>query len=109
MDNTIIIYYNSFITDAYEKGLYLLHTFNVSQNVLDIRIAHQGYFDPNNLKFGEVKVLGAQFNSSQSVVVLQNDAVIPSPHKVIYSSTKQVLHITDLHLFLGQAYTLRWN
>ncbi|XP_013915897.1 PREDICTED: maltase-glucoamylase, intestinal-like [Thamnophis sirtalis] len=76
--------------DAYEKGLYLLHTFNVSQNVLDIRIAHQGYFDPNNLKFGEVKVLGAQFNSSQSVVVLQNDAVIPSPHKVIYSSTKQV-------------------
>ncbi|XP_026522804.1 sucrase-isomaltase, intestinal [Notechis scutatus] len=95
--------------DAYEKGLYLLHTFNVSQNVLDIRIAHQGYFDPNNLKFGEVKVLGAQFNSSQSVVVLQNDAIIPSPHKVMYNSTNQAMHITDLHLFLGQAYTLRWN
>ncbi|KAM6442830.1 sucrase-isomaltase, intestinal [Liasis olivaceus] len=95
--------------DAYEKGLYLLHTFNVSQNVLDIRITHQGYFDLNNLKFGEVKILGIQLNTPPSVVIFQNDASIPATHKVTYNSSSKVMHITDLHLFLGQAYSLRWN
>ncbi|XP_061493207.1 sucrase-isomaltase, intestinal [Rhineura floridana] len=94
--------------DAYENGLYLLHTFNASKGALDINVAHQGYFDPNNLKFGEIKILGVA-NVPENVTVLQNGALIPSSHNQDYNSSTKVLHITGLQLALGQAYTLRWR
>lgn len=96
------------IIDAYEKGLYILHTFNASQNILDINVAHLGYFDPNNLKFEEIKILGVN-KAPPKVVVLQNGAVVPSNHIMTYNSTAQVLQIRNLQLALGQAYTLRWE
>ncbi|XP_053164989.1 sucrase-isomaltase, intestinal [Hemicordylus capensis] len=95
--------------DAYEKGLYLLHTFNASQDALDIRVTHPGYFDPNNLKFAEIKILGVVASTTPKVVVLQNGAAIPSSHNETFDSATQTLYITGLQLALGQAYTLRWS
>ncbi|XP_062988083.1 sucrase-isomaltase, intestinal [Elgaria multicarinata webbii] len=95
--------------DAYEKGLYLVHTFNASQGVLDINIAHQRYSDPNNLKFGEIKILGVVANIPSNVTVLQYGVAIPSNHRADYNSSNQVLHITGLQLALGQTYSVRWG
>uniref|UniRef100_A0A8D2KQH1 alpha-glucosidase n=1 Tax=Varanus komodoensis TaxID=61221 RepID=A0A8D2KQH1_VARKO len=73
-------------------------------NVLDINIAHQGYFDPNNLKFEEIKILGVAANVSPVVAVFQygvcNLSLVLFP---------KVLHITGLQLALGQAYSLQWK
>lgn len=61
----------------------------VFQNILDINVAHLGYFDPNNLKFEEIKILGVN-KAPPKVVVLQNGAVVPSNHIMTYNSTAQV-------------------
>ncbi|KAJ6660960.1 hypothetical protein lerEdw1_016980 [Lerista edwardsae] len=103
------LYWDDGITiDAYEKGLFLLHTFNASQRLLDISLAHSGHVDTNNVNFGEIKILG-EASSVGRVVVLQNGTVIPSNHTVSYNSTTQVLQITNLQLPLGQAFSVRWE
>ncbi|XP_050163983.1 sucrase-isomaltase, intestinal [Myiozetetes cayanensis] len=96
------------LIDAYEKGEYLLTSFTANQTVLDIRVLHGGYTDPNNLEFTEIKVLGVPSSVSQ-VTVSQNGGTVASPHNSTYNSTKQLLTITELQLKLGQNYTLQWS
>ncbi|NXE99258.1 MGA protein, partial [Menura novaehollandiae] len=74
--------------DAYEDGVYLLTSFTANQTVLDITVVHQGYTDPNNLMFTEIKALGVP-TSVQQVTVSQNGGTIPSSHTFIYNSTKK--------------------
>ncbi|PKU36141.1 sucrase- intestinal [Limosa lapponica baueri] len=74
--------------DAYEDGVYLLTSFTANQNVLDIKVLHPGYTDPNNLMFTEIKVLGVPTNVQQ-VTVSQNSGPVTSPHVVEYDSTKK--------------------
>ncbi|XP_054254507.1 maltase-glucoamylase-like isoform X2 [Indicator indicator] len=93
---------------AYEDGVYLLALFTATQNILEIKVLHCGYVDPNNLKFTQVKVLGVT-SAAHKVTVSQNGQQIPSPHAVTYNSQKQVLEITHLELQLGQDYKLEWS
>ncbi|XP_029818190.1 sucrase-isomaltase, intestinal [Manacus vitellinus] len=103
------LYWDDGVTiDAYENGQYLLTSFTANQNVLDIRVLHGGYTDPNNLNFTDIKVLGVPSSVTQ-VTVLQNSGTIQSPHASNYNSTKQLLTISGLELKLGQNYTLQWN
>ncbi|NWS64267.1 MGA protein, partial [Chunga burmeisteri] len=94
--------------DAYEDSVYLLTSFTAHQNVLEIKVLHHGYADPNNLKFTQIKILGVTSNIRE-VTVLQNGEAIQSPHVVSYNSQKQVLEITRLELELGKDYTLQWS
>ncbi|XP_048170897.1 maltase-glucoamylase-like [Corvus hawaiiensis] len=94
--------------DAYEDGVYLLTSFTANQTVLDIRVIHQNYTDPNNLMFTDIKVLGVP-TSVQQVTVSQNGQAIPSSPDVVYESNKKLLTITKLQLQLGQNYTLQWS
>ncbi|XP_069737638.1 maltase-glucoamylase-like [Phaenicophaeus curvirostris] len=93
---------------AYEDGVYLLSSFTARGNVLEIKVLHRGYVDPNNLKFTQIKILGVTQNVRE-VTVSQDGGTIPSPHAVLYDSGKQVLTITRLELELGQNYTLQWS
>ncbi|NWY03495.1 MGA protein, partial [Nothoprocta ornata] len=94
--------------DAYEGGIYLLTSFSANQNVLEIKVLHQGYADPNNLKFTEIKILGVMSNV-QNVTVSQKGEAIESAHHLNYNSTTQVLLITLLELELGRDYTVEWR
>ncbi|XP_050821721.1 sucrase-isomaltase, intestinal [Gopherus flavomarginatus] len=94
--------------DAYEQGAYLLETFNASQSVLEIKVVHNGYTDPNNLKFDEIKVLGVD-RVPLAVTVKQNGVTVPSLHNINYSATKKLLHITGLQLELGKPYSVDWS
>ncbi|XP_068879916.1 sucrase-isomaltase, intestinal [Aphelocoma coerulescens] len=94
--------------DAYEDGVYLLTSFIANQTVLDIRVTHQNYTDPNNLTFTDIKVLGVP-TSVQQVTVSQNGQTIPSSHTFAYDTNKKLLTITTLQLQLGQDYTLQWS
>ncbi|NXF02875.1 MGA protein, partial [Smithornis capensis] len=73
----------------------------------DITVLHDGYTDPNNLMFTDIKVLGVPSSVSQ-VTVSQNGEIIASPHTVNYND-KQVLTITGLQLQLGRNYNLQWS
>ncbi|XP_074786957.1 maltase-glucoamylase-like isoform X2 [Athene noctua] len=94
--------------DAYEDGVYLLTSFTAHRNILEIKVLHRGYDDPNNLKFTHIKILGVTSNA-QEVTVSQNGEAIQSPHAVFYNGQKQVLEITNLELELGKDYTLQWS
>ncbi|NXL40178.1 MGA protein, partial [Glaucidium brasilianum] len=94
--------------DAYEDGVYLLTSFTAHRNILEIKVLHHGYDDPNNLKFTQIKILGVT-PRAQEVTVSQNGEAIQSPHALSYDSQKQVLEITRLELELGKNYTLQWS
>lgn len=70
-----------------DKSLILVFLF--FQTILEIKVLHRGYTDPNNLKFTEIKVLGVTSNV-EAVTVLQNGKAIQSPYGVSYNSQKQV-------------------
>ncbi|NXI38584.1 MGA protein, partial [Galbula dea] len=93
---------------AYENGIYLLTLFVVRQNLLEIKVLHHGYVDPNNLKFTRIKILGVT-STVREVTVAQDGEGIQSPHVVSYNSQKQVLEISHLELDLGKNYTLKWS
>ncbi|XP_019347375.2 sucrase-isomaltase, intestinal [Alligator mississippiensis] len=94
--------------DAYENNVFLLETFNASQDVLTITVSHNGYADPNALKFSDIKILGVSKNPL-NVIIKQNGVNLPSAHNISYSTEKQVLHITQLQLELGQDYSVEWK
>ncbi|XP_075583620.1 maltase-glucoamylase-like [Pelecanus crispus] len=94
--------------DAYEDGVYLLTSFTANQNILEIKVLHHGYTDPNNLTFTQIEILGMT-SDVQEVTVLQNGEAIQSPHVVYYDSQKKVLNITELELELGRDYALQWS
>ncbi|XP_019358783.1 PREDICTED: sucrase-isomaltase, intestinal [Gavialis gangeticus] len=94
--------------DAYEKNAFLLETFNASQDVLTITVSHNGYTDPNALKFSDIKILGVSKNPL-NVVIKQNGVNLPSAHNISYNAENQVLHITQLQLELGQGYSVEWK
>ncbi|KAM3654006.1 LOW QUALITY PROTEIN: maltase-glucoamylase-like, partial [Ammospiza maritima maritima] len=62
--------------DTYEKGEYLLMSFTARSNLLELRVLHGGYEDPNSLKFTEIKILGFSGNVGE-VTVTQNSAPVP--------------------------------
>ncbi|NWH25903.1 MGA protein, partial [Grus americana] len=78
------------------------------QNVLQMNAINSNYVDPNNLKFEEIKILGA-VQEITSVTVSQNNVVENSPHKITYYPLEKVAHITGLQLELGKSYTLKWT
>ncbi|XP_076219713.1 sucrase-isomaltase, intestinal-like [Aptenodytes patagonicus] len=94
--------------DAYEERVYLLTSFTANRNILEIKVLHRGYADPNNLKFTRIKILGVT-STVQEVTVSQNGEAIQSPHVASYNSQNQVLEITRLELELGKDYTLKWS
>ncbi|KAK2510376.1 hypothetical protein Q9233_017803 [Columba guinea] len=61
------------------------------RDVLEIKVSHQGYADPNNLRFTQIKILGLS-STVRRVMVSQAGQEIPSPHVVLYNSEKQWLY-----------------
>lgn len=59
------------------------------QDVLTITVSHNGYADPNALKFSDIKILGVSKNPL-NVIIKQNGVNLPSAHNISYSTEKQV-------------------
>ncbi|KAK2538509.1 maltase-glucoamylase [Columba guinea] len=95
-------------TGTVESNNYIYYQFTVSNNVLEINAINSNYADPNNLKFEEIKILGA-LQEITSVTVSQNNVEESSTHNITYNPIEKVAHITGLQLELGKSYTLRWT
>uniref|UniRef100_A0A8C0F366 alpha-glucosidase n=1 Tax=Bubo bubo TaxID=30461 RepID=A0A8C0F366_BUBBB len=72
----------------------------IFQNVLQMTAINSNYADPNNLKFEEIKILGA-LQEITTVTVSQNNVVENSPHNITYYPLEK--------LELGKSYTLKWT
>lgn len=80
------------------KDKSLIFVFLFFQTILEIKVLHRGYTDPNNLKFTEIKVLGVT-SEVQEVMVLQNGEAIQSHRGFSYNSQNQVNR-----WFMGKSY-----
>uniref|UniRef100_A0A669QHZ2 alpha-glucosidase n=1 Tax=Phasianus colchicus TaxID=9054 RepID=A0A669QHZ2_PHACC len=68
-------------------------------NRLQMNAVSSSYVDPNNLKFEEIKILGALQEITEVSVSLTSGGQISSPN---------VAHLTGLQLELGRSYTIEW-
>ncbi|XP_054215275.1 maltase-glucoamylase isoform X3 [Homo sapiens] len=93
--------------DTVAKKVYLLCEFSVTQNHLEVTISQSTYKDPNNLAFNEIKILGMEEPSN--VTVKHNGVPSQTSPTVTYDSNLKVAIITDINLFLGEAYTVEWS
>uniref|UniRef100_A0A8B9D7E5 alpha-glucosidase n=1 Tax=Anser cygnoides TaxID=8845 RepID=A0A8B9D7E5_ANSCY len=80
----------------------------IFQNILQMNVINNGYVDPNNLKFEEIKILGV-LQEITELTVSQNNVPQTSLHNITYYPSDKVVHITGLQLELGKSYTLQWN
>nr|XP_015216325.1 PREDICTED: sucrase-isomaltase, intestinal [Lepisosteus oculatus] len=95
--------------DSVSRGAYIHYQFSVISGRLNMQVLKNGYSDPNNLKFEEIKILGVA-NPPTSVVIKQELNVISLPAQNIqYNNVTKVLHLTGLQLELGQSYSVEWN
>lgn len=61
----------------------------IFQNVLQLTAVNSNYTDPNNLKFEEIKILGA-LQEITAVTVSQNNIVENYPLNITYYPTEKV-------------------
>uniref|UniRef100_A0A671MM13 alpha-glucosidase n=1 Tax=Sinocyclocheilus anshuiensis TaxID=1608454 RepID=A0A671MM13_9TELE len=78
-------------------------------DVLTMHVTHNGYTDPNNLKFENITVMGV---TGAPVSVLVSDGTTTNAlteSQVNYDSTRKVLYLRNLELELGKNYTVNWQ
>uniref|UniRef100_A0A672PGP3 alpha-glucosidase n=1 Tax=Sinocyclocheilus grahami TaxID=75366 RepID=A0A672PGP3_SINGR len=83
--------------------------FLLDQDVLTMHVTHNGYTDPNNLKFENITVMGV---TGAPVSVLVSDGTTTNAlteSQVNYDSTRKVLYLRNLELELGKNYTVNWQ
>ncbi|NWI99491.1 MGA protein, partial [Crypturellus undulatus] len=95
-------------TGTVEGNLYIYYEFIVSANSLQMNVINNGYTDPNNLMFEEIKILGLPLEPTQVTVTLNNVEQNP-PYSIAYDPSAKVAHITGLQLQLGRSYRIQWN
>uniref|UniRef100_A0A673NLW6 alpha-glucosidase n=1 Tax=Sinocyclocheilus rhinocerous TaxID=307959 RepID=A0A673NLW6_9TELE len=81
--------------------------FLLDQDVLTMHVTHNGYTDPNNLKFENITVMGV---TGAPVSVLVSDGTTTNAlteSQVNYDSTRKVKE--NLELELGKNYTVNWQ
>lgn len=54
-----------------------------------MNVINNGYVDPNNLKFEEIKILGV-FQEITGLTVTQNNDLQPSSHNITYYPSDKV-------------------
>ncbi|XP_052541641.1 sucrase-isomaltase, intestinal [Tympanuchus pallidicinctus] len=94
-------------TGTIESNNYIYYEFTVSNNRLQMNVVSGSYVDPNNLKFEEIKILGALQEITAVFVSLSSGEQISS-HNATYYPTEKVAHLTGLQLELGTSYTIEW-
>lgn len=95
--------------DTVSSGSNIRYQFSVVNSILSMDVVHNGYTDPNNLKFEDITVMGV---TTAPTLVLVSDGTASyalSESQVNYDSTKQVIHLTNLELELGKSYTVQWE
>ncbi|XP_038672624.1 maltase-glucoamylase, intestinal [Scyliorhinus canicula] len=95
--------------DTFQKEAYTAYQFTVAKNRLDITVLKQGYIDPNNLKFGEIRILGVKSALASVTVKHGSNVTTLSPQNINYNAKTKIVQLTGLQLELGESYSVQWN
>ncbi|XP_025725600.2 LOW QUALITY PROTEIN: sucrase-isomaltase, intestinal [Callorhinus ursinus] len=91
-----------------QNGNYILYTFSVSNNKLDIICTHSSYQDGNTLAFETINVLGLIYSVTQ-VTVVEDNQPMKDHYNFTYTASNQSLFIYNLNFNLGRNFTVQWN
>ncbi|TRY94146.1 hypothetical protein DNTS_001829, partial [Danionella cerebrum] len=95
--------------DTVSSGAHIHYIFQVRDGSLSLILEHNGYEDPNNLKFENITVMGLS-SAPPSVIVFDGNKTEPlTDSQIHYDADKQVLHLRNLNLVLGKPYTVTWQ
>ncbi|KAG8511483.1 Sucrase-isomaltase, intestinal, partial [Galemys pyrenaicus] len=94
--------------DTIENGNYIMYTFSVSHNKLDIICTHSAYEEGTHLAFETINVLGLT-KIVTSVTVMENSQQISNGYSFTYHASNQSLVIYNLKLNLGRNFTVQWS
>ncbi|KAF6385497.1 sucrase-isomaltase [Rhinolophus ferrumequinum] len=94
--------------DTIQNGNYILHTFSVSNNKLDIICTHSAYQEGVTLAFETIKVLGIADTVTEVTVMGDNQPIQAHPN-FTYAPSNQSLLIYNLKFNLGKNFTIQWK
>ncbi|KAF4021015.1 hypothetical protein G4228_012809 [Cervus hanglu yarkandensis] len=94
--------------DTIQKGNYILYTFSVSNNKLDITCMHSSYPEGTALAFETIKVLGL-IDTVTEVSVIEDDQPLRAHYNFSYDASNQILEIYNLTFNLGGNFTVQWD
>nr|ANF89437.1 truncated sucrase-isomaltase [Desmodus rotundus] len=94
--------------DTITTGTYILYTFTVSNNKLDIVCTHSSYQEGTALAFETIKILGLT-DTVTEVKVMENNEPMQTHSSFTYHASNQSLLIYSLMFNLGKNFTVQWN
>ncbi|XP_017650799.1 probable maltase-glucoamylase 2 [Nannospalax galili] len=87
---------------------YILYEFSVTSNSFQAKIVNNGYEDPNNLTFTDIRILGMDKEPTDFTVLVNNNPA--SLSNFVYNASTKVVTITNLPgLKLGQEFSIQWK
>ncbi|XP_063061397.1 sucrase-isomaltase, intestinal [Engraulis encrasicolus] len=95
--------------DTVPSGAYVHSQFTVDKGALTIRVLHNGYTDPNGLKFEDITVLGVSGQPTTVTVNQGNTSTTVPPSSIQYDPYKGVLRLKGLGLVMGMDYLVMWD
>ncbi|EDL13567.1 mCG15104 [Mus musculus] len=99
--------------DGVSKGTvserkYILYDFSVTSNSLQAKIINNGYVDPNDIKFTDIRILGMDKEPTDCNVLTNNNIIPISSYN--YNASAKMLIISNLtELKLGQEFSIEWK
>ncbi|XP_016017508.2 sucrase-isomaltase, intestinal isoform X1 [Rousettus aegyptiacus] len=94
--------------DTIENGNYILYTFSVSNNQLNITCTHSSYQEGTTLAFETIKILGL-VDTVTEVKVMEANQALQNHENFTYDASNQNLLISNLTFNLGKTFTVQWN
>ncbi|XP_053176409.1 sucrase-isomaltase, intestinal isoform X1 [Scomber japonicus] len=98
--------------ETVKTGNYIHYKFSVIYGVLTMQVTHNGYGDPDNLKFEDITVLGVPHTPSSVSVTHVSDGntvtILPDTN-IEYNAAKKVMFLRGLSLTLGKSYLVQWE
>ncbi|KAM7399513.1 hypothetical protein PAMP_018780 [Pampus punctatissimus] len=98
--------------DTVKTGNYIHYKFTVVDGVLTMQVTHDGYRDPNNLKFEKITVFGLSqppTNVSVTHVTNGNSTTTVPDTNIEYDRVKKVMFLSGLSLTFGETYLVEWD
>ncbi|XP_061049452.1 sucrase-isomaltase, intestinal [Eubalaena glacialis] len=94
--------------DTIQNGNYILYTFSVSNNKLDIICTHSSYQEGTTLAFETIKILGL-IDTVTGVSVMEDNQPMRAHYNFTYDISNQNLLIYNLMFNLGRNFTVQWD